>query len=155
MDESIRIGPIQKSEHSAVIEMFSTDLRDLRISRSPEALLQVLEGMEDAHSENVIFWGARTPERGLVGLLLANVGWSVKHGGRSIWLEELHVVPSARRMGVGRTLVEELLGWSRQNGIAGIDLESYQLNAAAAILYRSLGFRRLGRERFSIALEDG
>jgi ribosomal protein S18 acetylase RimI-like enzyme len=154
MPDTIRIGAIRKKDRESVVEMFQTDLKALRISRSRETLLGVLDGLDDVDSDAVVFWGARTSDDVLVGLLLANVGWSVKHGGRSLWLEELHVIPSARRLGVGRRLVEELLSWSRSNHIAGIDLESYQLNAPAAILYRALGFRRLGRERFSITLED-
>ena len=154
MQESIQIGPIEKRDREALVEMFQTDLKDLRIARSRKVLLGVLDGIGAGDEDAVVFWGARAEAGELIGLLLANVGWSVKHGGRSLWLEELHVAPSARRMGVGRKLVERLLEWSRDQGIAGIDLESYQLNAPAAILYRALGFRRLGRERFSITLED-
>ena len=50
--------------------------------------------------------------------------------------------------------MDALLDWAEENGIEGIDLESYRLNAPASILYRTLGFRRLGRERFTLELWD-
>ena len=46
-----------------------------------------------------------------------------------------------------------LLDIARGENAKGIDLEAYHGNAPAALLYRSLGFRRLGRERFFYRLE--
>ena len=88
----------------------------------------------------------------MTGVLFAHTYWSAKHGGRAVWLEQLYVRPTARRLGMGRLLVNALLDWAEVNGIRGIDLESYRLNAPASILYRSMGFRRLGRERFTLQI---
>jgi ribosomal protein S18 acetylase RimI-like enzyme len=40
------------------------------------------------------------------------------------------------------------LDWAEDNEIRGVDLEAYRGNTPASILYRSVGFHRLGRERF-------
>ncbi len=96
-----------------------------------------------------VCWVAREPgSKQPVGVILANFEWSLKFAGPALWIEELYVTPSARRQGLGRILVEHLLDWAEVNGIKGIDLEAYQGNTPASILYRSLGFHRLGRERF-------
>ena len=56
--------------------------------------------------------------------------------------------------GVGRELVEQLLDWAHGAGFAGVELEAYRMNTAASILYRSLGFRRVARERYSFHMDD-
>lgn len=82
------------------------------------------------------------------GVVLANVNWSLKFAGRSLWIEELYVTPAYRRHGIGRALVDQVLDYADEHEFNGIDLEAYQGNTPASILYRTLGFHRLGRERF-------
>jgi GNAT superfamily N-acetyltransferase len=89
-----------------------------------------------------------------LGIVLVNAFWSVKFAGKGLWIEQLYVPPIGRRKGLGRLLVEHVLRWALDQGIKGVDLEAYRDNTPAAVLYRSLGFRRLGRERFGIALQD-
>ena len=89
-----------------------------------------------------------------VGVLVASRVLSVRFGGRSLWIEVLFVAPSARRRGLGRDLVEALIDLAADQGYRGIDLEAHHGNAAAGLLYRSLGFQRLGRERFSYDLAE-
>ena len=88
-----------------------------------------------------------------LGVLIATLVLSVKFAGPSFWIEELYVAKRARRRGLGRSLVEALLDLAAGLGVRGIDLEAYQGNAPAAVLYRSLGFRRIGRQRFHYKLE--
>ena len=93
-------------------------------------------------------------EGDLVGVLLATEFISIKFPGRALWLEELYVAPEARRLGVGRLLVENLVDWAYERGFAGIELEAYRMNTAASILYRSLGFKRLARERYTFDMRE-
>lgn len=83
------------------------------------------------------------------GVLLANFNWSPKFAGRSLWIETLYVSPALRRQGLGRRLVDELLDWAEAHQIPGVDIEAYRGNTPASVLYRTMGFRRLGRERFA------
>jgi ribosomal protein S18 acetylase RimI-like enzyme len=55
---------------------------------------------------------------------------------------------------LGRRLVLHALAWARAEGFVGVELEAYRMNTAASVLYRSLGFRRLARERYACALAD-
>lgn len=135
------------SDRQAVVELFSEDLRDLNLPVNPEALAGVFDALvDDPRSLLVVVRTAA--DQPACGVMVANRVPSVKFCGWSLWIEELYVGKSARQRGLGRFLVEHLLGIARHEQLAGIDLEAYHGNAPAALLYRSLGFRRLGRERF-------
>lgn len=139
-------------DRDAVIELFAEDLRDLHLPVQPAALSAVFDELvRDNRSVILVVRG----EAGgaAVGVLVASRVPSVKFSGWSLWIEELYVGKAARQRGLGRLLVEQLLEVARRDGLAGIDLEAYHGNAPAALLYRSLGFRRLGRERFYYRME--
>ncbi|GMV41582.1 MAG: hypothetical protein AMXMBFR64_32980 [Myxococcales bacterium] len=153
MSDAILIDAVRPEDREVVADLFLADLDTVRVRKTRAEVLAVIDSLIEGTRPHELFWAARTAPGGRpLGALLATVVTSVKHGGRALWLEQLFVDGSARRMGAGRAMVERLLSWCRENGVVGIDLESYQLNAPASCLYRSLGFRRLGRERFTIDL---
>jgi ribosomal protein S18 acetylase RimI-like enzyme len=135
-----------------IARLFGEDMASLRVEVGHDEMVELARNIvNDVHSEHpaAVCWVARdTDSKDAVGVILANFEWSLKFAGRALWIEELYVTPSARRQGLGRLLVEHLLDWAEENGVKGIDLEAYQGNTPASILYRSLGFHRLGRERF-------
>jgi ribosomal-protein-alanine N-acetyltransferase len=49
-------------------------------------------------------------------------------------------LPEARRRGVGRTLLANVVAWTRSAGGARVTLEVARNNAAARALYESAGF---------------
>ena len=59
----------------------------------------------------------------------------------------LGVAPGARRQGVARALLEDLLARGRAQGVASLTLEVAEDNAAALALYRGLGFEPAGTRR--------
>ncbi|WP_230467203.1 GNAT family N-acetyltransferase [Lujinxingia vulgaris] len=132
--------------------LFQEDMNDLGVETTLDDLEALAsEVIADANAEpaRCVCYVARLKEgEDAVGVVLANFHWSLKFAGRALWIEELYVTPAARRRRLGRRLVEEVLDWAEAHGIRGIDLEAYQGNTPASILYRSLGFYRLGRERF-------
>jgi [ribosomal protein S18]-alanine N-acetyltransferase len=75
-------------------------------------------------------------------------------------VDELHllnvaVAEGARRRGIGRALMEDLLAYARANAIVRILLEVRRSNASALALYASLGFERFNvRERYYADGED-
>jgi len=121
------------------------------VARRIEKLLRsVIEDDDDTSC----CWVAATDEGNApVGAILVNVYRSIKFGGRSLWIEGLYVAPEFRRRGIGRELVEHVIDWGEERPFLGVDLEAYQTNTPAAVLYRTLGFRRLGRARFSYDYE--
>ncbi len=135
------------SDRQAVVELFSEDLTDLHLPVDPEALGQVFDQLV-GDQRSVVLVVRTAPGRPASGVTVASRVPSVKFSGWSLWIEELYVGKAARQRGLGRRLVEHLLHIARSEQLRGIDLEAYHGNAPAALLYRSLGFRRLGRERF-------
>lgn len=157
MSDKILIDDVRPEDREVVADLFIADLDTVRVRKTRDEVLAVIDTLVDpakaSEGRRELFWAARTgPGAPPIGALLGTVLISIKHGGPALWLEQLFVDGTARRKGAGRALVEHLLAWCRDNGVVGIDLESYQLNAPASCLYRSLGFRRLGRERFTIDL---
>lgn len=146
------IEPARPEDREAVVRLFAEDLTDLRLPVNEEALGTVY-GALCGDSRSVILVLRQQAGGEAVGVLVASRVPSVKFSGWSLWIEELYVAKSARQHGYGRALVVKLLDQARAEGVKGIDLEAYHGNAPAALLYRSLGFRRLGRERFFFRFE--
>lgn len=140
------------SDRDAVVSLFAEDLTDLHLPVDTTALGLVFDELvRDARS--VVLVARATADGPAAGVLVASRVPSVKFSGWSLWIEELYVGKASRERGLGRVLVERLLVIARRDNYRGIDLEAYHGNAPAALLYRSLGFRRLGRERFHYRLE--
>lgn len=146
------IEPASPGDREAVIGLFAEDLADLKLPVDLDALRLVFAALVD-DSRSVLLVLRQTAGGDAVGVLVASRVPSVKFSGWSLWIEELYVAKTARQSGYGRALVTALLALSRTQGVRGIDLEAYHGNAPAALLYRSLGFRRLGRERFFYRFE--
>jgi len=132
-----------------VAQMLADDMATLGILKSTEDLLNVSDLVLENDGCSSYCLIVRPEKDGpAVGILLANLLFSVKFAGRALWIENLYVAKGWRERGLGRQLIEHMLDWAESNDIKGIDLEAYQGNTPAAILYRSVGFRRLSRERF-------
>lgn len=151
MSEEVIELPVAE-DAPVLARLFQEDMNDLGVETALEDLEALARDVIDdarAQPPRCVCYVARLrKDEEAVGVVLANFHWSLKFAGRALWIEELYVTPSARRRRLGRRLVEVVLDWAEEHGIRGIDLEAYQGNTPASILYRSLGFYRLGRERF-------
>ncbi|MBT9555379.1 MAG: GNAT family N-acetyltransferase [Myxococcales bacterium] len=145
----------------AIAELIAEDLQDLRLPIVAERQWETARRLVQEQSASLYVRVARlveTPADGegahpaAAGLLVAHRRVSVKFCGDAYWIETLLVGDSLRRRGIGRRLVAGLMDHATVTGAGGIDLEAYRMNAPASYLYRALGFRRLGRERYSISL---
>ncbi len=65
---------------------------------------------------------------------------SVWTGAQDCWLEDLFVDRSARRTGLGRTLVGAAFESARARGCLRIALDVNEVNTDAIALYRAMGF---------------
>jgi len=74
------------------------------------------------------------------GLALFRLRPSVWSGALDAYLEELYVVPDARRRGIGRALLEATMEAAREAGATRIELGTSTDDRAAIALYESCGF---------------
>ena len=67
-------------------------------------------------------------------------------------LNDLYVLPTNRRSGVARALMDAAADFARADGAAGISLETTRDNAAARALYRAAGWHEDATQWYSLAL---
>jgi len=78
---------------------------------------------------------------GLLGYVVALVA------GTEAEIADLAVAPEARRLGIGRALLQRILSELRDAAVQTVYLEVRESNQAARTLYESLGFGSVGRRR--------
>ena len=89
---------------------------------------------------------------GAVGFCATEQGKVVAYGGMMYVLDEGQITNIAtlsdyRRRGFAKKILESLLEFAKQNGLANIFLEVRQSNAGAIDLYRDFGFVQIGQRR--------
>lgn len=145
------IEPATERDVDRITDLFVADMRDLGTRPERAAMREVVVRM--LADPGTILRVIRVDGR-VAGVLAANEFLSLKYPGRALWIEEVYVDPEFRRRGLARTMVDQFLDWAWDQGYAGVDLEAYRMNTAASILYRSVGFRRLARERYSFDMAE-
>jgi GNAT superfamily N-acetyltransferase len=78
----------------------------------------------------------------VIGLAVLSFAWTLEHGGKSAWLDELYVIPEHRGRGVGRELLDRVMGEARVLGCKAIDLEVEEAHRRVEHLYQREGYRR-------------
>lgn len=84
-------------------------------------------------------------DRRAVGYAVVTLGFSVEHGGRDGFLDDLYLTPEARGRGLGGQAMEFLEEEALKLGIGVLHLEVGRDNARARALYQGRGFRENGR----------
>jgi GNAT superfamily N-acetyltransferase len=85
-------------------------------------------------------WLTETEGR-VVGYLALCFGFSIEYGGRDALVDELYVRSSERGKGLGRAMIQHVLGEAVRLGVVAVHLEVERANPEAERLYRSLGFQ--------------
>lgn len=112
----------------------------IELSGAPEVLTEDLVGLlGDARS---IVLAARSGNEP-IGYLVAHCFASLS-GAQQAYLYDIEVKPAARRKGVARRLVSELLAICKHQGVQSIWVGSSIDNVAACALWRTTGAQRDG-----------
>jgi ribosomal protein S18 acetylase RimI-like enzyme len=74
------------------------------------------------------------------GVLVGMVGGDFRSNERAVHLVALWVDPAVRGRGVGRALVDALVGWAQERGAVRVELWVVEDNPAAAAVYQAAGF---------------
>jgi ribosomal-protein-alanine N-acetyltransferase len=92
-------------------------------------------------SEHTRYLVAHRPDS---ATLDAYAGMLMPRGSTEADIQTIAVAPAARRSGLGRTLMLQLIHDARQAGVRELFLEVRADNPPAQALYESLGFERIG-----------
>ena len=84
-----------------------------------------------------------------VGYAVLTFGFSIEHGGRDGFIDDLYVLPAARGRGIGTAAMDLLEQAARDRGVQGLHLEVERGNAKAQALYRRRGYRVTDRRLMS------
>lgn len=143
-----RAGP----EHAdAILPMMQAYYAEDGYAFDPERSRAALLGLlADARLGEA--WLAVEDERAL-GYVVVCLGWSLEHRGRDAFIDELFVVPEARRRGLGRRLMALAIERCRALGVRALHLEVERANTKAQALYRDLGFADTERRLMSKRLD--
>jgi ribosomal protein S18 acetylase RimI-like enzyme len=81
----------------------------------------------------------------VVGYLAVCFGWSIEHGGRDAFVDELYLAPSHRGCGLGGAAMAVAEEACAAAGVRSLHLEVERENAAGRALYARRGFAERGR----------
>jgi len=137
------------------------DLEDLpRIEREAASLfagwrvpLEVLREQTPLHEfaaaqRNGRLWVARSQGGRVVGFALVDLVGGEPH------LEEMDVLPSYGRQGIGRALVQVVQAWARASGYVSLTLTTFRDIPWNAPFYGRVGFQEVSPQELSPALES-
>ena len=100
--------------------------------------------------ESVVLLAKR--DAAIVGFVQLYPMFSSVRMARTWILNDLFVEAGARRRGVARRLLDAAAKFARDDGAAGISLETMQDNAAARALYRAAGWNEDATQWYSLSL---
>lgn len=133
-------------DKEAIVALLLRQFEEHVIETSLEQLKRVVD--EVLHNESYgLFLLAREDGRA-IGVSNLAFTWTLEHGGKSAWLDELYVQPKSRGNGIGTALLRAALETAQEYGCAAVDLEVDEAHARAESLYIRSGFRHLNRSRW-------
>ena len=83
-----------------------------------------------------------------IGFGVISFAWTLEHGGKSAWLDELYVQPGYRNEGLGSKIIDRALKDAQISGCRALDLEVDVGNNRAEKLYKRYGFKQIERTRW-------
>jgi GNAT superfamily N-acetyltransferase len=143
---SIDIVLAAATDRLVIADLLARQLDEHAIEIEHEALLAAIDGVFADVRRGFLLLAKREAEA--LGVAYVSLTWSIEHGGKSAWLEELYVLPQWRSEGIGASLLDRMLEEAGRRGCAAVDLEVEVAHARAAHLYARNGFRQHSRTRW-------
>jgi GNAT superfamily N-acetyltransferase len=133
----------------AAVSLLRSQFAEHGIDLNDDELLQAVRGLLVDPTRGAVLL-AHDPQP--VGIAVLAYTWTLEHGGRSAWLDELFVVPESRGRGVGLAMLRRALVAARHAGCRAVDLEVDAEHRRAEHLYEREGFNRHSRNRWAMRL---
>jgi GNAT superfamily N-acetyltransferase len=132
------IRPAVESDVPAILSL----IRELATyERSPESVVATPEGLREAlfGPSPAVFCHVAEADGEVVGFALWFLNFSTWLGRHGLYLEDLFVRPSHRGQGLGKALLETLVGIARERGYGRVEWVVLDWNSPAHAFYRSMG----------------
>ena len=138
------------ADRRRVVELLAAQLGEHSLAPTAAALeAAVSELIGDPRLGRIFV--AETAGR-IVGVAAMSWTFSLEHGGRAAWLDELYVVREHRGQGFGTVLLEAARAAARAGGALAMDLEVEAGHERVSSLYERHGFSRHQRQRWFVRL---
>ena len=146
MREQLTITSPNSADREAVLQLLAEQLAEHRIETGGREIAAAVDGIMVDDRRGFLLVAKEASA--VVGVAYVSFIWTLEHGGKSCWLEELYVLPERRGSGIGSKLLTAVLERARSSGCAAVDLEIDSEHERAANLYSRFGFRSLSRGRW-------
>jgi ribosomal protein S18 acetylase RimI-like enzyme len=147
---SLAIRNATEADLASAADLLVAQLVEHELAADREKIEQAVGRAMSPHSPAWLLLALRDGKP--LGILLANQEVSVETPPSTLWIEELYVIPEARRRGVAKALIHFVCEEGRARGVRALNLEVVPTQAAALALYRHLGFTEVHRTRLGFKL---
>lgn len=146
MINGLRIEKADLEDKGTVVTLLLHQFEEHAIETSQERLAWSV-GEVLRNENHGFFLLAKVGDQAL-GVADVAFSWTLEHGGKSAWLDELYVIPEYRGRGIGTALLEGAIAEAQRSGCAAVDLEVDENHRQAENLYQRHGFEQLSRSRW-------
>lgn len=140
---------IQKAtitQRKKIIELLLAQLREHAITTPLEKISAAVDGIftnPNLGALHVALSGEK-----IIGVSCLSFIWTIEHGGKAAWLEEIYLLPEFRGTGIGTKLLQVTLEFAKNQNCSAVDLEVEDDHARVKKLYERHGFSAHTRTHF-------
>ena len=143
---NITIEPATSIDREHIIRLLAAQLAEHDIELHSDPLAYAVDGFFEEPRRGRILVARKDAQ--IVGVAVLSYTWTLEHGGKSCWLDELYVQPDFRVHGIGTMLIRAAIEITTADGCIAMDLEVESGHERAANLYLREGFRPRTRSRY-------
>jgi GNAT superfamily N-acetyltransferase len=107
ISQGIDIRSATASDAETVTDLLMAQFHEHGIGTPRDAVRKAADGMLVDHGRGFVLIAEQGSR--IVGVAYVSFTWTLEHGGKSAWLEELYVVPDERNRGIGRAVLAAAL----------------------------------------------
>lgn len=135
--ENISYGAAKQSDIADLVNLLSV-LFNIEEDFKPDASKQTAGLVLLLNSQAGSIQVARNAAGKVIGMVTAQLVISTAQGAASAWVEDMVIDVNYRRLGIGKTLLQNTLAWAKQNGATRAQLLVDTANADAINYYQQL-----------------